>query len=125
MPAKKEDEIMAEYLLKGGKMLDKTCRACGCPLFEYKGRTFCVVCTENASEMEAKDSKRPAKSGEKPGPDGGEIPAIAGTQDLAGELALTLAALCRRARSEQDPESVRQLMDAVRAGTEALGLLRH
>jgi uncharacterized Zn finger protein (UPF0148 family) len=34
---KGEDEIMAEYLLKGGKMLSKTCPACGCPLFEVKG----------------------------------------------------------------------------------------
>ena len=34
---KKPDEIMAEYLLKGGKMLAKTCKECGSPLFEYKG----------------------------------------------------------------------------------------
>ncbi|NTW92707.1 MAG: hypothetical protein HGA40_04620, partial [Methanoregulaceae archaeon] len=44
MPMKREDEIMAEYLLKGGKMLSKSCPSCGCPLFEYKGETFCVVC---------------------------------------------------------------------------------
>jgi len=44
MAQKKEDEIMAEYLLKGGKMLEKTCRQCGCPQFEYKGKTLCVVC---------------------------------------------------------------------------------
>ena len=46
MPGRKDDEIMAEYLLKGGKMLEKACPACGCPLFEYKKKTFCVVCAE-------------------------------------------------------------------------------
>jgi UPF0148 protein len=50
MPARKEDEIMAEYLLKGGKMLEKTCKTCGCPLFEFKGKTFCVVCAENIAQ---------------------------------------------------------------------------
>ena len=46
MAERKDDEIMAEYLLKGGKMLEKTCPSCGCPLFEYKKKTFCVVCAE-------------------------------------------------------------------------------
>ena len=50
MPIRKEDEIMAEYLLKGGKMLEKSCKTCGCPLFEVKGKTFCVVCAENATD---------------------------------------------------------------------------
>jgi len=40
MAVRKEDEIMAEYLLKGGKMLEKTCKTCGCPLFEVKGKTL-------------------------------------------------------------------------------------
>ena len=48
MPVRKEDEIMAEHLLKGGKMLEKSCKTCGCPLFEVKGKTLCVVCAENA-----------------------------------------------------------------------------
>ncbi|MCK4269102.1 MAG: hypothetical protein KAW93_01335, partial [Methanogenium sp.] len=43
---KADDEIMAEYLLKGGKMLSKTCPECGAPLFEVKGETKCVVCAE-------------------------------------------------------------------------------
>ena len=43
---KSEDEIMAEYLLKGGKMLSATCPSCGCPLFEIDGQTLCVVCRE-------------------------------------------------------------------------------
>ena len=60
MPARKEDEIMAEYLLKGGKMLEKACKTCGCPLFEVKGKTLCVVCAENEAA-----AKKPATKGAK------------------------------------------------------------
>jgi len=38
---KADDEIMAEYLLKGGKMLSKTCPECGAPLFEVKSAKYC------------------------------------------------------------------------------------
>lgn len=41
------DDIMAEHLLTGGKMLSETCPKCGAPLFEIKGRKTCVVCAEN------------------------------------------------------------------------------
>ncbi len=44
MTADQADEVMAEYLLKGGKMLAKSCKVCGYPLFEYKGETQCVIC---------------------------------------------------------------------------------
>src|SRR5512136_2150376 len=44
------DDIMAECLLRGGKMLRKACRTCGAPLFEVKGETLCVVCRETGKE---------------------------------------------------------------------------
>ena len=44
------EDIMAEYLLKGGKMLDKTCPSCGSPLFLVKGETMCVVCHKAQEE---------------------------------------------------------------------------
>ena len=44
------DEIMAEYLLKGAKMLGKSCPECGSPLFTVKGETYCVVCRENKAQ---------------------------------------------------------------------------
>ena len=44
------DEIMAEYLLKGAKMLGKTCPECGSPLFTVNGETYCVVCRENKAQ---------------------------------------------------------------------------
>ena len=44
------DEIMAEYLLKGAKMLGKSCPECGSPLFTVNGETYCVVCRENKAQ---------------------------------------------------------------------------
>ena len=125
MPVRKEDEIMAEHLLKGGKMLEKSCKTCGCPLFEVKGKTLCVVCAENAQ-------------GEKPG----TAPAARERQQhnaecscgehheescegglLTDELAMTIVSLCERIQNEKDPDNVLALMNAVKAGTEALKIL--
>jgi UPF0148 protein len=140
MPVRKEDEIMAEYLLKGGKMLEKVCKTCGCPLFEVKGKTFCVVCAENEP---AKDTKN-AKGSKKPvaaaavqteahehnngstctcGEDHGEEECTCNDGGLAEELAFTLHSLCERIQNEKDPENVLLLMNAVKEGTEALEVL--
>jgi UPF0148 protein len=125
VPVRKEDEIMAEHLLKGGKMLEKSCKTCGCPLFEVKGKTLCVVCAENAH-------------GEKPG----SAPDLREHQQhrnectcsehhgdscegglLSDELAMTIVSLCERIQNEKDPDNVLALMNAVKAGTEALHIL--
>jgi UPF0148 protein len=142
MPARKEDEIMAEYLLKGGKMLEKSCKTCGCPLFEVKGKTFCVVCAENGP---AKDTKN-VKGTKKPVAPAAETVAAAHIHDdgtactcgvdhdedscscdedggLAEELAFTIHSLCERIQNEKDPENVLLLMNAVKEGTEALEIL--
>src|SRR5512137_1448255 len=127
MPARKEDEIMAEHLLKGGKMLEKSCKTCGCPLFEVKGKTLCVVCAEN--EVTEKTSSSPAapvhhhhtqecscgEHHEETCEDG----------SLADELATVIISLCQRIQNEKDPENVLALMNAVKAGTEALQILCH
>lgn len=128
MPAKKEDEIMAEYLLKGGKMLEKTCRTCGCPLFEFKGETFCVVCAENkAPEKNARDKKnaeKPAFPKAKKDSAGHGEGSACDDGDLEQQLASAIQFLCRRIRDEQDPDIVITLMNAVRSGCEALSILR-
>jgi len=127
MPVRKEDEIMAEYLLKGGKMLEKSCKACGCPLFEVKGKTLCVVCAETAT-------------GEKPAPSpAAQIQHEHHTEGSCGEhheascegglltdkLAMTIVSLCERIQNEKDPDNVLALMNAVKAGTEAFQILCH
>jgi len=38
-------------------MLEKSCKTCGCPLFEVKGKTLCVVCAENEPAKDAKNAK--------------------------------------------------------------------
>lgn len=145
MPARKEDEIMAEHLLKGGKMLEKTCKTCGCPLFEVKGKTFCVVCAEReaaAKEQKGAKGKKAADPAGKTaaaaapavhlhsdgsactcGEEHGEDTCTCNDGGLAEELAFTIHSLCERIQNEKDPEKVLALMNAVKAGTEALGIL--
>jgi UPF0148 protein len=138
MASRKEDEIMAEYLLKGGRMLEKSCTVCGCPLFEFKEKTFCVVCAEN--ETAAKAGTAPALSAAQPqeagqaasrdqgaafsgGTGHGRESCSCDTESLAGELVFTIRSLCLRIQNEKDPGHVLTLMNSVRAGTEALGIL--
>jgi len=142
MPQRKEDEIMAEYLLKGGKMLEKCCTTCGCPLFTYKQKTFCVVCAEYGAEQAKQPETQPAPvalpqntnsntrdASSNPGKNAA-IPAPAPVQKspeaeaIATELAGTLLALCHRIKNEGDPDRCLTLMDSVRIGTEALQILR-
>ncbi len=127
MPVRKEDEIMAEYLLKGGKMLEKACKTCGCPLFEVKGRTLCVVCAERDSTLQQTNSTA-AQEKDSGLQAGLECSCLQGklSQEnlgLANELAGTILALCRRIQSEKDPNHCLTLMTSVKTGTEALHIL--
>ncbi len=120
---------MAEALLKGGKMLEKSCRTCGCPLFEVKGRTICVVCAEDEMELGGGKSPAPAKAAEaQPGHGhvcscGEEHEDECGGVMLADDLAETILSLCERIKNEKDPENVLLLMNAVKAGAESLDIL--
>ncbi|WP_265582002.1 Sjogren's syndrome/scleroderma autoantigen 1 family protein [Methanofollis aquaemaris] len=107
---------MAEYLLKGGKMLAKECKACGSPMFEYKGETLCVVCAERTVRQEREP---PAPMPAAPA----APPARAGTAEAGIEAAVT--ALCTRVEGENDERRCLTLMQAVLAGAEALKILRH
>jgi UPF0148 protein len=134
---------MAECLLKGGKMLEKSCKTCGCPLFEVKGKTLCIVCAEN------ENAKKPAKGAKAPaaaaatasaeahvhhehsagcgcGVDHDEDSCTCGDEEgglLAEDVAFTIHALCERVHNERDPENVLALMNAIKSGTEALEIL--
>jgi UPF0148 protein len=142
MTSRKEEEIMAEYLLKGGKMLEKACKTCGCPLFEVKGKTLCVVCAENA--IAATPQPAAATTVPRPAPSpaaepvsagyGGEETCACGGHDadnpctceaggLAEELAFTIHSLCLRVQNEKDPNHVLTLMGAIKEGTDALETL--
>jgi UPF0148 protein len=124
MPVRKEDEIMAEYLLKGGKMLEKTCKTCGCPLFEVKGKTLCVVCAENVPAAPAgAEPAAPAHHEYSHACSCGEGHDESCDGGLADGLAMTIVSLCERIQNEKDPENVLLLMNAVKAGTESLEIL--
>jgi UPF0148 protein len=118
---KKEDDIMAEYLLKGAKMLAKTCPDCGCPVFQVKDRTFCVVCAERKSEA----PENTAGTVTAKVPDEPREPAGANEPSSTLMLALEQAiiTLADRASREPEPERCRTLMEAVHEGAEALFLL--
>jgi UPF0148 protein len=127
MPVRKEDEIMAEHLLKGGKMLEKSCKTCGCPLFEVKGKTLCVVCEERDSSLRQTNNTA-AQEKDYGSQAGAEYSGMQGKLSqknsvLADELAGTILALCRRIQSEKDPNHCLTLMNSVKTGTEALQIL--
>lgn len=119
---KSPDEIMAEYLLKGGKMLSKTCPVCHSPLFEYKGMTLCVVCEEEkaARSQKTQPAARPPSSGSATDSAPQEFVAPGGLEE---EFALTLRALLIQAREERDSNRIVTLMESVRKGAEAYALL--
>lgn len=110
---KKPDEIMADYLLKGGKMLSKACPACGSPLFEYKGETLCVVCAERGAGSAAEVHEKPSV----PAPEA--VPAPAAPSSLVEELDRTLVCLCERIRNEARADDCLMLMECVAQGIEA------
>jgi UPF0148 protein len=117
-----DDEIMAQYLLKGGKMLAKTCQKCGSPLFEYKEETFCVVCRERGGSAEpAKGQPVPAGTAAQEGQ--GSPPARIESEALGPALEAALVSLCRRIENEPDPERVLVLVRAVRTGVSVLSQL--
>jgi UPF0148 protein len=117
MAEKKSDEIMAEYLLKGARMLSRCCPTCGSPLFDLKGETRCVVCAETRHEQvppqEIDQQKEIVRAPVVP----------EGSDTLAAELASSLIVLCRKVRDEPDPERCLILMEAIGEGIEALRLL--
>jgi len=119
MEAKNPDDIMAECLLRGGKMLSKACRACGSPLFEVKGETLCVVCREKGKEK-GKPAGKPAKAA----PPAETAGKAGDAGDPGNELRMAITVLARRAREEEDPGKAAALMEAAKRGAEALALLQ-
>ncbi|MEA2035702.1 MAG: Sjogren's syndrome/scleroderma autoantigen 1 family protein [Euryarchaeota archaeon] len=123
---KADDEIMAEYLLKGGKMLSKTCPECGAPLFEVKGETKCVVCAEkrarnivdaSVDRAEAEVSKQESVK---------EVPetnTVCVSENLVHELEKTVILLCRRVQEEKRSDDCLILMECIQKGVDSLNSL--
>ncbi len=114
MPGKKDDEIMAEYLLKGGKMLEKVCPTCGCPLFRVQKRRPSAWSAPRKNQPSAAPPAIPAPSS----------PLSPEAEMLSRELSGTILVLCQRIKNDDDPDRCFAFMDAVKIGTEALEILR-
>jgi UPF0148 protein len=146
------EDIMADYLLNGGKMLEKSCPACGSPLFIVKGETLCVVCAENspgAAEQpvvpdSAKISDVVLHSGDgtesstgasensltacaASGNAGGKIPEVRDfhPDSLCLDIEETIMSLCARIRSTANPKDCLIYMECIQAGTVALKNLKN
>lgn len=119
MTERAPDVIMAEYLLKGGKMLAKTCQVCGAPLFEYKGETKCVVCEEKKTPPKA-TQELPGIQATPPQRVVGSTASSPVSDQIKEELAITILALCRRIREEPEPERCLVLVECVKKSVESL-----
>lgn len=142
---RESDEILAEYLLKGGKMLASSCSTCGSPFFEYKGKTLCVVCEEHKgvpvktppivqSHDEVGASQQKEFLSDSTGRGSSQMRAFPGDdivqdreeisfQELELAITATIEELLLRIRDEPDTKRVRDLMVAVRDGAKALSYL--
>jgi len=123
---KADDEIMAEYLLTGGKMLSKTCPECGAPLFEVRGETKCVVCAEkgarnivdaNVNRAEAEVSKQESVKEAHP------TNTVCVSENLVHELEKTVIMLCRRVQEEKRSDDCLILMECIQKGVDSLNSL--
>lgn len=126
MKERTPDEIMADYLLKRGKMLSKTCPDCGSPLFDYHGEVFCVVCRERNMEKESSKNESEVReiAVKKHIMD---LSAAAGPDNLGlieDELVSVIIEFCRRVKAEKDAEECLLLMKCIEKGASALKILR-
>ena len=121
-------------------MLEKACPTCGCPMFEYKKKTFCVVCAEKKPRHNPRRTQTPLQRRQQHssahshehdaectcGGDHEAGPCSCEDGDggmLAEEIAMTIHALCERINNEKDPNHILTLMAAVKTGTEAIEIL--
>lgn len=109
---KSDADIMAESLLRGGKMLARACPSCGSPLFEVKGETSCVVCAAHA------ETARPETPETVPELTASTMEPTVCKQrvvpeNLEQELRATIVCLLKRVQTEPDPERCRTLLKCV------------
>lgn len=112
-----DDEIMAEHLLKGHKMLPNSCVVCGNPLFSIKGKTVCVICPEQEDLIQEKQNEHVCEKHLKNENETGELKPVC---DLSESLQGTLINLCRKIDACDDAERCSKLMDVLKTGIEAL-----
>ena len=115
---------MADILLKGGKMLNRSCPKCNAPVFQKEGRVFCARCGWEEGKTAGGKSEKPptAKEDEvkvQAGPDSQGVPA---TETAAlGALGMLEAALLNRIHEYAGKLGDREEDANLTANLEALG----
>lgn len=94
---------MADILLKGGKMLNKSCPNCNAPLFKHQGRTFCPRCNweegKGTLPGKSKEEEGPAMP---PSPEEGKTPAQADLDEPWRTLGRAEAVVLEKIRAYSD-----------------------
>lgn len=130
--ARKPDEIMAEYLLSGAKMLAELCPKCGAPLFEVKGKRMCVVCSNACSTPQAEPAVIAADGSAKlpetlrvitPKYAKDQTPAVPVSGDIPARLDALILQFCARVEGEPDPMRCLSYMECIRTAAEARTML--
>jgi UPF0148 protein len=130
---RKPDDIMAEYLLGGAKMLADLCPKCRAPMFEVSGRRVCVICSEVAEASQTEVPKVTVVDGVTSLPEKVQVimPKYAKEQSVPtpvpGNIIPRLDALilqfCTRAEAEPEPARCRTYMKCIRTAAEARMML--
>lgn len=131
--ARKPDDIMAEYLLGGAKMLADLCPKCGAPMFEVKGNRMCVVCAEKAATPQTETPNVVPANGAESLPEKVRVitPKYAKPQstptpvssDIPARLDALILQFCARAENEPDPARCLSYMECIRTAAEARTML--
>lgn len=131
--ARKPDDIMAEYLLGGAKMLAELCPKCRAPMFEVKGKRMCVVCAEAPAAPQTEVPKIVAADDSASLPETVRVitPKYAKAQstpapvssDIPARLDALILQFCARAETEPDPTRCLSYMECIRTAAEARTML--
>ena len=103
---------MANILLAGGKMLSSHCPKCGSPMFEFRGKTLCPICSEEevTTEEKPKEKIEPVK---KPSIDRIENILLKKLDELADQL-----------EKEASPRSMSEILNLMKSTLEVLERIR-
>ncbi|MDR0438887.1 MAG: hypothetical protein LBH02_01540 [Methanocalculaceae archaeon] len=130
---RKPDDIMAEYLLSGAKMLADLCPKCGAPMFEVNGKRICVICNETSTLLRTDIPRVAVTDGISSVPEKVRVitPKYAKARNasslISGDIISQLDALilqfCARVETEPDPTRCLSYMECIRTAAEARTIL--
>jgi UPF0148 protein len=131
--ARKPDDIMAEYLLSGAKMLADLCSKCGAPMFEVNGKRTCVICAETSTLLRTEIPRAVVADGMASVPERVRVitPEYAKERnastlipgDVISQLDALILRFCARVEIEPDPTRCLSYMECIRMAAETRTIL--